>query len=178
MKDRNYNKVAGLANVTNDLEVIVKEMGKEYTALKVASMVGTLGRKGVVPKEKATVLLANFPNIAKFLDMEIGAKMVGKISYGTTNTPPEPRRKSTMAPTAPRVVKVPKLTDKEKAVLNTITAAKKTVTADDIANLNTNISIASARIVLANLANKKGMLRMTEAKVGGKATKSYALISE
>ena len=168
MKDRNYDRVAGLANITNDLEVIVKGMGNGYSALKVASMVGTLGRKGIIGKEKATALLADFPNIAKFLDMEMGAKLVGKIPYGTTNTPPEPKRKSTIAPTAPRVVKVPKLTDKEKAIMNIITAANTSMTAQDVANANADITLASARIVLSNLANKKFMLNMKEVKGQGK----------
>lgn len=173
MKNANYQRVLIYANATNDLGVIVAGMGKEYNELKVASMIATLGRKGSISAEKASALLANHPNVAKSLAFPSGAKMVGelpeqKLGEKTVYAAPE------FVPTVKKVVKS-NLTDKEEAVMNIIRKAAGAVRAEDISLADKSISVASARIVLANLEKKKGMLSLSEARIKGKAIKSYTI---
>lgn len=175
MRDRNYEKVAKFANITNDLGVIVNEVGQGYSELKIASMVGTLARKGMLSKDKAKALLVDYPNIAKFIDIETPKGLKGSIPKGDRNDAPTNYTKPTFKPVV-KVVKMPKMTDKEEAVLAIIKAAGKPMTADEINAVAPAISVASARIVLSNLEKKRGMLSLDRQTSKGKTISTYTLI--
>lgn len=66
-KEYTEERYLKMINATNDLKVLVENLGVGYNEQAVASNIVTLAKKGKITKLKATMLLREYPTMIKFL---------------------------------------------------------------------------------------------------------------